>query len=146
MKNLPYKKIFFNGMISAFIYGVWTYFANNEGAVTSALTQATLSFTLTFFVAFCLELINKNTKSLKLVIMYVFMLLLFLAMTQISIHYVMHTENILKTVTPSLAIGTIYIVLYILHLKKQKMQQKIYQIDAFATKTFEGNPAMVCPL
>ena len=26
------------------------------------------------------------------------------------------------------------------------MQQKIYQIDAFATKTFEGNPAMVCPL
>ena len=26
------------------------------------------------------------------------------------------------------------------------MQLKIYQIDAFATKTFEGNPAMVCPL
>jgi PhzF family phenazine biosynthesis protein len=26
------------------------------------------------------------------------------------------------------------------------MKQKIYQIDAFATKTFEGNPAMVCPL
>ncbi len=26
------------------------------------------------------------------------------------------------------------------------MQQKIYQIDAFTTKTFEGNPAMVCPL
>ena len=26
------------------------------------------------------------------------------------------------------------------------MQQKIYQIDAFASKTFEGNPAMVCPL
>ena len=26
------------------------------------------------------------------------------------------------------------------------MNQKIYQIDAFATKTFEGNPAMVCPL
>ncbi len=26
------------------------------------------------------------------------------------------------------------------------MQQKIYQIDAFATNTFEGNPAMVCPL
>jgi len=26
------------------------------------------------------------------------------------------------------------------------MQQKIYQIDAFATKTFEGNPAMVSPL
>ena len=26
------------------------------------------------------------------------------------------------------------------------MQQKIYQIDSFATKTFEGNPAMVCPL
>ncbi len=27
-----------------------------------------------------------------------------------------------------------------------KREQKIYQIDAFATKTFEGNPAMVCPL
>jgi len=26
------------------------------------------------------------------------------------------------------------------------MKQKIYQIDAFATKPFEGNPAMVCPL
>ncbi len=26
------------------------------------------------------------------------------------------------------------------------MNQKIYQIDAFATKTFEGNPAMVCPM
>jgi len=26
------------------------------------------------------------------------------------------------------------------------MKQKIYQIDAFATKAFEGNPAMVCPL
>jgi len=26
------------------------------------------------------------------------------------------------------------------------MKQKIYQIDAFATKTFEGNPAMACPL
>ena len=26
------------------------------------------------------------------------------------------------------------------------MKQKIYQIDAFATKTFEGNPAMICPL
>ena len=26
------------------------------------------------------------------------------------------------------------------------MKQKIYQIDAFASKTFEGNPAMVCPL
>jgi PhzF family phenazine biosynthesis protein len=26
------------------------------------------------------------------------------------------------------------------------VQLKIYQIDAFATKTFEGNPAMVCPL
>ena len=28
----------------------------------------------------------------------------------------------------------------------QSMQQKIYQIDAFTTKTFEGNPAMVCSL
>ena len=28
----------------------------------------------------------------------------------------------------------------------QYMKQKIYQIDAFATKTFTGNPAMVCPL
>ena len=26
------------------------------------------------------------------------------------------------------------------------MQQKIYQIDAFSTKTFEGNPTMVSPL
>ncbi len=26
------------------------------------------------------------------------------------------------------------------------MNQKIYQIDAFATKTFEGNPAMICPM
>ena len=26
------------------------------------------------------------------------------------------------------------------------MKQKIYQIDAFASKLFEGNPAMVCPL
>jgi len=26
------------------------------------------------------------------------------------------------------------------------MKQKIYQIDAFASKVFEGNPAMVCPL
>ncbi len=26
------------------------------------------------------------------------------------------------------------------------MKQKIYQIDAFANKLFEGNPAMVCPL
>ena len=26
------------------------------------------------------------------------------------------------------------------------MKQKIYQIDAFANKAFEGNPAMVCPL
>ena len=26
------------------------------------------------------------------------------------------------------------------------MNQKIYQIDAFVTKAFEGNPAMVCPL
>ena len=26
------------------------------------------------------------------------------------------------------------------------MNQKIYQIDAFATKIFEGNPAMICPL
>jgi len=30
--------------------------------------------------------------------------------------------------------------------KRKNMKQKIYQIDAFATKTFEGNPAMVCPL
>jgi PhzF family phenazine biosynthesis protein len=26
------------------------------------------------------------------------------------------------------------------------VKQKIYQIDAFTTKTFEGNPAMICPL
>jgi len=31
-------------------------------------------------------------------------------------------------------------------MKREKMQLKIYQIDAFATKIFEGNPAMVCPL
>ncbi|MBA1421010.1 MAG: PhzF family phenazine biosynthesis protein [Epsilonproteobacteria bacterium] len=26
------------------------------------------------------------------------------------------------------------------------MKQQIYQIDAFANRLFEGNPAMVCPL
>ncbi len=26
------------------------------------------------------------------------------------------------------------------------MQLKLYQIDAFATQLFEGNPAAVCPL
>ena len=25
------------------------------------------------------------------------------------------------------------------------MKQKIYQIDAFANRLFEGNPAMICP-
>lgn len=118
MKSLPYKKIFFNALFSAVVYGVWTYFANDIGAVQSALTQASLSFSLTYFVAFCLELLNQKVNSFALVIVSVMSLLLFLAIVQISIHFLMNTENILKTVTPSLMIGTIYIILYILHLKK----------------------------
>lgn len=33
-----------------------------------------------------------------------------------------------------------------LYVKDKKMKLKLYQIDAFATKVFEGNPAAVCPL
>ena len=120
MQSLPYKKIFFNGVFSAFLYGIWTYLANDIGAMTSAFTQATLSFSLTFFVAFSLELINQQTKSLKIQITFVLLLLFLLVTVQVGTHYFMDTENILKTVTPSLSIGTIYIVLYILHLKKIK--------------------------
>jgi len=122
MKSLPYKKIFYNGVFAATIYGIWTYYANDIGAVTSALTQASLSFTLTFFVAFSLELINKHTQSFGTVVMYILMLLCMLATVQIGIHYVMNTENIIKTVTPSLMIGTVYIVSYILHLNKDKVK------------------------
>lgn len=121
MKNLPYKKIFFNALFSAVVYGIWTYFANDIGAVQSALTQASLSFSLTYFVAFCLELLNQKVNSFTLVIISVMLLLLFLSIVQISIHFLMNTENILKTVTPSLFIGTIYIILYILHLKKEAL-------------------------
>lgn len=32
------------------------------------------------------------------------------------------------------------------YLAKDPMQLKLYQIDAFASKLFEGNPAAVCPL
>ena len=123
MRSLPYKKIFYNGIFAATIYGIWTYYANNIGAATSALTQASLSFTLTFFVAFSLELINKHTQSFSKVIIYIVMLLCMLATVQISIHYIMNTQNIIKTVTPSLMIGTLYIVSYILHLNKDKIKQ-----------------------
>ena len=121
MKKLPYKKIFFNAFFAAILYGIWTYFANDIGAMKSAFTQATLSFTLTYFVAFYLELLNQKAKTLKIVIISVMILLLFLVIVQVSIHFLMNTENILKTVTPSLMIGAIYIVLYILHLNKKSL-------------------------
>jgi hypothetical protein len=32
------------------------------------------------------------------------------------------------------------------YIRNQAMRLKQYQIDAFATRVFEGNPAAVCPL
>ena len=31
-------------------------------------------------------------------------------------------------------------------MKEVVMKLKIYQVDAFASKVFEGNPAAICPL
>ncbi len=127
MEKLPYKKIFINGFLSGLLYGTWAYIANDIGALQSALTQGSMSFTFTFFVAFYLEIANQKADSFKALVLYCVALITFLVVAQISIHYMINTENILATVTPSFVIGTVYIVLYLLHLNKGKNKMlKVY--------------------
>jgi len=115
---LPYKKILYNALISAIIYGVWTYLANEIEAFFSALTQASISFLFTFFIAFYLEVLHQKVKTFKVTVIYSIGLILFLGTIQAIIHYFINTENILITVLPSYIIGSIYITIYLLHLKK----------------------------
>jgi len=118
MKNLPYKKIFYNAFTSAALYGTWAYIANEKGALISSMTQASMSFFFTFFIAFYLELIHRKVQNFRVLLLYITALLLFLMSSQVAMHYVVDTQNIITTVLPSFIIGTIYITVYVIHLKK----------------------------
>jgi len=115
---LPYTKIFYNALTSAMIYGTWTYFANDTGAFFSALIQASISFLFTFFIAFYLEVLHRKVKTFRVTVICSVGLIIFLGGVQALIHYFINTENILSTVLPSYIVGSIYITLYLIHLKR----------------------------
>ena len=118
VKILPYKKIFLNACAAGLLYGTWAYVANDKGALVSAVTQGSMSFSFTFFVAFYLELVHRKASGFTALVLYCVSLIVFLTLMQMSIHYIVDTQNIIATILPSVVIGSIYILFYVLHLKK----------------------------
>ena len=118
LKKLPYKKIFMNAIVAFFIYGTWAYAANDIGAVTSAFTQGSMSFIITVMLAMYLEIVHRMSKNFMQLVTYVLGWFILIVGTQATIHYMVGTENIFFTLLPSMIIGTVYVIGYLVQLHK----------------------------
>jgi len=129
LKELPYKKVFLNASVAFVSYALWTYYLNDVGALFSALTQGSMSFFITFFLASILEMIHRKTDTLLSTFLYTALLLLIITSLQAFMHYLIKTENIGLTVLPSAVFGSIYCMGYLWHLKRFPSVEQVLKID-----------------
>ncbi|MDG1286971.1 MAG: hypothetical protein P8P30_05325 [Rickettsiales bacterium] len=112
----------FNSIAAAFVYGGWAAYANSEHAtdvwLRAGLVQAATSFTVTLVITLFARWVFLRSGGGRrgVAIGYVCS---FCSVTLFSYgaHYISGTPDIWQTITPSMIIGSAYLVSYLLALK-----------------------------
>ena len=105
------------GLAGMLIYGSWAYFANRVhgggAAWDAALTQGVVSFSATFGVTWMMEVMSRagSGRLSRFLLPFVGGLGLAASYT-VGMHIWNDTPEILRTVAPSLTIGTAYCFIY----------------------------------
>ena len=114
------KRMLITGLLSALIYGLWTYYINAgaNNVWVSAFTQAINSFVGGYLVAGLVELTYRVVP-----VPYKFMVAAFvpyalLMIVYAFIHHSIGTQHIFYTILPNMIIGFPYFYLYISNLEK----------------------------
>ena len=112
------KEIIVSAIVAFLIYGGWAFWVNDENYIISSLAQGLASAITTVIIALYLEKINEKINNLGLLIFFVGLLMAGLVFLQFMANYLAQTEKIFYTMLPGMIIGGIYIVGYIVHLRK----------------------------
>lgn len=110
---------------AAFWYGAWAFYANHVHgwgeATRASLTQAAVSLTVTFLVTMIMELISQRIQNNVLAaVLAAASAIAFVAAYSATFHVVMGTPEVLATIAPVLALGSIYCVSYAIGLRLLK--------------------------
>ncbi len=109
-------------------YGAWAFFANHEYVVSTALkaavTQGTISFTLTLSINVFIEWLLKQFSAVKVKVFLVGMTAsLCLIVVSYTINWLAKTPNILMTIFPGSVIGSVYATSYAFLCKRQSLER-----------------------
>jgi penicillin amidase len=125
MKKKFTNRVIASGIIAFLLYGSWAVYANNEYGLLitlrSGLTQGLLSMTVTMVMTLAMEKVFSRIKPAILrFILTALGPLVTLITLMAFVHWIVGTPRIIKTIFPSVVIGTIYCILYTLGLSKVK--------------------------
>ena len=114
------KRMLITGLLSALIYGLWTYYINSgaDNVLLSALTQAINSFIGGYVVAGLVEFSYKVVPApykfmVSACVPYALLMILYA-----FIHHYIGTKHIFYTILPNMIIGFPYFFLYVNKLEK----------------------------
>jgi hypothetical protein len=131
MRLKPYGRSAVMGVLAGTIYGLWAVYANwnhDFGHVARAASaQFLLSFCSTSFLTLMIEVILARGRSAPNMVLaatgpHAGMTTLF-----VVIHWLSGTPNIVKTIAPSVSIGLVFSIIYVL-----KRSQAAQQVSAAA--------------
>lgn len=124
MLSSPLARSFFSGLAGFVVYGGWAYFVNESHgqdlAMMIGLVQGSYSFALTFVMTLVTEWLFLKCNGQFFTIMAIVCTALFV--TPYLIHMLIGTPEILMTILPGFVIGSIYTGVYVVGLKKVKVE------------------------
>lgn len=112
---------------AAFWYGAWAFYANHahgwKQATQASLTQAAVSLTVTFLVTMIIELVSQRFQNATVAILLsAGSAIAFVAAYSVTFHLLMRTPEVLTTIAPVLALGSIYCISYAIGLRMLKQR------------------------
>ena len=122
--NTPFVRSVLSGLAGFVVYGGWAYLVNvdhgQDLAMMIGLVQGSYSFALTFIMTLVTEWLFEKCDGQFLTIMAIVCTALFV--TPYLIHMFIGTPEILMTILPGFVIGSIYTGVYVMGLKRVKVE------------------------
>ena len=114
------KRMLITGLLSALIYGLWTYSINfgADNVLLSALTQAMYSFIGGYVVAGLVEFSYKVVPAPFKFMVSAFVPYALLMILYAFIHQSIGTKHVFYTILPNMIIGFPYFLMYVKKLEK----------------------------
>lgn len=117
MEKKPITSVLISGIIAFLLYGSWAVYANNDYglfiALRSGFAQGLISLFVTMIMTFAMEQVFAKVKLRGLRFIFTaFGPLTILLGLMIFVHWLIGTPQILKTVLPSITVGTLYCCIY----------------------------------